>query len=257
MKFECSACGHLGEAEEVRPSGGGIEVVCAACGEANVLEMDGADDDEDAEEAVEEEAGVEDLPDSVRSGLQEKGYGPTNLKMPSDEALERLKPELGPGLRCPKCAKLLRADAENCVRCGLNQEEARRYADGEAPWETPLPGQEAAFEQADLLWSAFEEAPDDEKLANFVELVREEGLYELGIRRLRFHLVDRPEDQKALEALRELAVGIQSHITAARAKAEANADAMNRNIKQFKRRVIVGVLVVGTAIVAILVNIVW
>ena len=282
MKFECSHCGHLGEAEEVRPSGGGVEVVCAECGEASGLEVGSGDSDETEASEAGDESDASDLseaPDSRQSAdllsgeertteiagfevpaepdVDPSSFGSADMTLSNDRAMENLRPQSGAGIRCPKCAKLLRADAQNCVQCGLDIDEARRYDDGEAPWEQPRPGMEEQHEQATLLWEAFEEDQTDEKLRRFVDFVDEERLYEMGIRKLRFYLVDHPDHDVALEGLRECAVGVQGQIHSARAQAEAKADELNSNIKVFKRRLIVGAIVVITISTVVLLAIVW
>lgn len=265
MKVECSECGHLGPAEEVRQGEGGIEVVCESCGAANALEGDGegaaesgsVDGDESPERAGATEDGEADVPDLEYKTPDPSSYGSRELTLDEEEALERLIPEQGAGIRCPKCAALLPGDIENCDRCGLNLDEARHYDDGEAPWQQPPDGLESEHERADLLWSTYRETGDPDDLAQFVDFVDEQRLYEMAIRRLRFHLVDEPDDEAVHQALGELATGVQSQIVAARAQAEADAEELNEEIKRFKRRVAAGIILGGVVLVAIIVSIIW
>ena len=277
MKVECSQCGHLGPAADVRQGDDGVVVVCEECGAANPLDggagegESGGTEDEGAEEAADGEqeaidaaaiAGAE-AAAALSGGSDEESppdpseYGSRDLTLEKEQALDRLVPDRGPGLRCPKCAKLQRADAENCERCGLHLDEARQYDDGEAPWEQPPSGKDAEFERAQLLWSAYEESGDPDDLADFVGFVSEHMFYEMAIRRLRFYLVDHPEDAAAHEALGELASGVQSQIVAARAQAEADAEELNRDIKQFKRRVAAIIVILGAVTILIVANLVW
>lgn len=263
MKVECSECGHLGEAEEVRQGEDGIEVVCEACGATNALEAGdhGASDAESFDGREEAEKGAEadepDVPDLEYETPDPSSYGSRELTLDEEEALDRLIPEHGAGIRCPKCAALLSGEVENCERCGLNLDEARHYEDGEAPWQQPPEGLESEHERADLLWSTYRETGDPNDLAEFVDFVDEHRLYEMAIRRLRFYLVDEPDDEAVHQALGELASGVQSQIVAARAQAEADAEEFNEDIKRFKRRVAAGIILGGVALVAIIVSIIW
>ncbi len=269
MKVECSQCGHLGPAEEVRPTDDGVVVVCAACGEASPLdggdgepaggaEAESAEARSGGDAGPEEDGGAEpDIPDLEYQRPDPSTYGSRELTIDEEEALERLIPERGAGIRCPKCAALLPGDADNCQRCGLDLDEAYRYEEGEAPWQQPREGLEAEYERAELLWSAYCEGGAAGELAQFVDFVEEHRLYEMAIRRLRFHLVDHPDDESVQQALGELASGVQSQIAAARAQAEADAEELNQEIKRFKRRVAAGIIFGGVLVVVIIASIVW
>lgn len=286
MEFRCSECGHIGPAEEVSRTEGGVELECAECGATSPLDVDrgsgedgsrgeGADleaspGSEGAAEAVGEMgADVEGTgasrgrptfdaadPVAVERG-DSAGIGGQSLRVPKDEAVQRLIPETGAGARCPKCAKLLSSEADNCVRCGLDLEEARNYDEGEAPWEGPPPDDDGAFERAEQIWEKFTDEREVEKLDRFVEFADERGLYEMAIRRVRFYLVDRPEDEAARDALEELVSGVQTQIASARAKAEVDAEELNEEIEAFKRKLILSVLGLWAAAIGIFVYLFW
>src|SRR5690554_6481774 len=169
------------------------------------------------------------------------------------DALVALVPAPGVGARCLKCAHLLEMDLDdtpaaeqNCARCGLNQAEAAHYAPGEAPWEQPAVGKEAQFEQAELLWA---QAPEDaQKLENFAKFVLAEDLLELGIRKLRHHLVTHPDDPIAIAQLGELAASMQSRVIVATARARADAQQFEQDVNRYRHRF----LTVAVILIAIL-----
>jgi hypothetical protein len=266
VEIRCDNCSHVGPAAEVRPGQGSVVLVCENCGHENLLsvgEVAGA-------EAAPTDAGVQGEVAGDQSG-QEPPAEPDDRassvaatatageKAPRsdafgnkeqvrvwlrEDALEALIPESGDGVRCRKCARLLPADAENCARCGLNRREAERYAPGEAPWEQPPADKEAEHEQAMLLWDAFADAPDDEaSLDKFVDFVRDEGLLDTGVRKLRFYLVDHPDDTRAVDHLRDLAESLQSKLIVAQVQAKASANEFQEDVSRFKQRFIISALV--------------
>lgn len=201
MEIRCSSCGHVGPASSIANTEAGIELICAHCGHANSLAVPPA----------------QPTPTPV-----EKAKPPKNDWL-SGEALERLIPTPGPGPRCQKCATLLNLSEDSCRRCGLAN-DAAKYALGEAPWEAPAPGKEAATAQALLLWGSVEDNPHDDNLRKFFDFALHEELLELGIRRLRFFLVDHPEHELAVSQLKTLAQSFQAKALVVRAQAEVRAD---------------------------------
>ncbi|MEC9441916.1 MAG: hypothetical protein VYE40_12485 [Myxococcota bacterium] len=271
MDIRCKNCQHIGPAADVRPTASGVELICANCGHANPLEV-GATQAEPADRAAPVARGPEPkqppaptparLPsmgdfqaageidiekarafanaEKARSKQAEVSY----VEEISEKMMERLIPEQGEGPRCRKCAHLLEPSDNNCRRCGLNIADAHRYAEGDAPWERAPRGQEAAFEQAMLLWNAVSERWSDERLDNFVAFVREEKLNELGIRLLRFRLADHPDDMRAVAHLQELVSMMQSRVVVARAQAEVSAQQFGEGVAR-TRTILVGATVVG------------
>ncbi len=208
----------------------GILFVCANCGHGNPVELGSSAPAESVRPATKPTSGE---------------TAPKETKQPDwldDELRARLVPERGEGLRCPKCLHLLADHEVVCARCGLDTERGRRFAPGAAPWEQPPPGKEPEFEQAELLWSSALENRSDDSLEKFVSFVREEGLTELGVRRLREWLVDHPDDEQAIRWLEEIAASFQARIMVARAQAEVSAEKFSDSTEKFKR-----VLLVATA----------
>lgn len=201
MEIRCSRCGHLGAAGSIANTAAGVELICAHCGHANTLDVPKAP-----------------------AKLAEVARQQTNDEWLSLDALQRLVPERGAGPRCQKCAALLDARGGTCARCGLNDEEAQRFAPGEAPWERPPAGKEDVTAQAMLLWGSVEENATDENLQKFHDFVIAEQLLELGIRRLKFFLVDHPGHVLATTHLQEVAQSFQAKAIVARAHAEVRAD---------------------------------
>ncbi|MGM0558270.1 MAG: zinc ribbon domain-containing protein [Myxococcota bacterium] len=268
MEFRCEHCSHVGEPEKVEPSPSGLLLVCANCGQENSLDVGGdptTEHDRDGErtpesagrEAQDADASLEDAPTATADDLarvtgvnlenlrvddatRARGFG-SNEDVRSylrKDALEAMIPEPGPGPRCPKCAKKLDPDVENCARCGLNQREAMSYDEGEAPWEQPPPGKEAEYDQARLLWGALEDDWSEERLENFVDFITEAELLDIGIRRLRFHLIDHPDDELAREYLEDLAESLQSRLIIAQVQAQASADEFQDEVSRFKTRMV-------------------
>lgn len=276
VEIRCSKCHHIGPAAEVRPKGTRLELICANCGHANTLELGASSEatstevasDEAPERPIEESeeraVAVVPAPDEVRVGEDDAtahaadvraqtkaaravgGADATASKgaiVDTEQVMERMIPEPGEGVRCRKCAALLQPHHENCPRCGLNVAESHRYDSGEAPWEQPPAGQEAAFEQAELLWESVTERWDAEHVGKFHAFVREEGLYEYGIRKLRFWLAEYPDDDLALEPLRDLAKLMQSRAIVATSQAQANVAEFEEGVARARVALVVGTLV--------------
>lgn len=281
MEFKCTECGHIGPADEVRPVGDDVEVVCEECGAASSLGDDGSSDREgddaepdetesdsandwvgegdDADVSVEEamETALQSRSDADSEGFwalaeaissDEPDREDHDLTVSQSEALERLLPDESADRRCPKCASPV-GDRRHCTQCGLDLQRAEEYDEGEAPWMRPPEGREEAYEQAKALWKTYDDPEGGEKeLEKFTEFVRDLGLYELGIRKLRFYLVDHPDDERAVEALEKLTEGIQGRIVAAQSKAEADAKELNEEISRLQRGLVWAVLLLCLAV---------
>lgn len=252
MEIRCSECQHVGLPADVVQSDSGVLFVCANCGHGNGVDLGGAKPPAD---------GMSDsvLPETRASEATSTSADVPNLKQRvskrpdwlDDETRARLLPEPGDGLRCPKCLHLLNENATVCSRCGLDTVRARQFAPGDAPWEQPPKGKEGVFEQAELLWRSARENPSHESLEKFVSFVREEGLTELGVRRLREWLVDYPDDEQVVEWLEEIAASFQARIMVARAQAEVSADKFSETTEKFKRVLLVATAAYLTVLLAI------
>ena len=290
MEFRCEHCSHVGEPEKISPSGDGLSLTCANCGEVNSLDLGAASDSvagqvpttsegersESSDDSNDEDVAPTEVADATPRHLAESGgINLENLQVADEpkrrgfgsnedvrtylrtDAMEALVPETGPGPRCPKCAKRLQPNDENCARCGLNQTEAHAYDDGDAPWERPPKGKEAEHEQARLLWDSLEEDWSEERLSNFVEFVTESELLDLGIRRLRFHLIEYPDDQLAREYLRDLAESLQSRLIVAQVQAQASAEEFQDDVSRFKTRMVTAALVFWGGIFLLFLVLFW
>lgn len=257
MEIRCEKCSHIGPAAAVDASDEGVMLTCENCAHQNLLSTGAPSTSTAADTLNPERKSTEHLGPGARDAM--------GVWLRKD-ALVALAPTPGEGARCLKCAHLLGMDLEetpddeqNCARCGLNQAEAAHYTPGEAPWERPPPGKEAAFEQAELLWAAIDDAdPDSEeaelKLENFVEFVVDEDFLELGIRKLRHHLVRHPDDQAAIEQLGELAASMQSRVIVATARARADAQQFEQDVERYRSRfVTVAIILLAISLVLFIV----
>ncbi len=272
MEIRCDKCTHVGPAASVKPGPAGVVLECENCGHENILDVGEADG------AVGESDGSAELVSSSADGASsgsplgdKNAFGDKNVFGDEDafgdkeqvrqwlreDALEALIPQPGSGPRCRKCAWLVEPDAENCSRCGLSRREAERYDPGEAPWERPPDGKEAEQEQAELLWESFADEPDPSTLEKFVHFVRDEGLLNLGVRRLRFYLIDHPDDERAVEHLRDLAESLQSRLIVAQVQAKADASEFQDEVSRFKQRVMVGLVVFWGGIFLLFLVLFW
>jgi hypothetical protein len=254
MQIKCEQCGHVGEVSEIRQGVGGVELICAECGHANALQISAPSPvNPPAQTPVSEAEAPHDpepaAPLPVELGKRGLRDDPVSRASSHDrdvwlvpEALKRLVPEAGEGPRCRKCAHLLSSELDHCARCGLNIEESRRWAAGDAPWERAPKGSEPEFERAMMLWGVAVERWEQERLSAFVEHVRESGLHELGIRLLRFHLIEHPEDSLAISHLKELAEALQSRYIVARAQEEISGQMFQEDMGRV--RVSMGVVMV-------------
>lgn len=247
MDFRCSNCEHVGPAVDVRQTPDGVVLVCENCEHPNVLDVATAVDAEDSPTGSQVD---------FRPAAPTSAVGEDDSVWLKQGALKRLVPEPGDGPRCRKCARLLRSHEQHCARCGLSVAEAESYPEGEAPWERPPAGKEAEQEQASLLWKALRDNPTDENLSKFVGFVREEELLEYGVRKLRLFLIDHPEDDAAVDFLRELASSFQARIVVAQAKAQIRADDFVQKTGRFKQILLWIVFVVwGVIFVVFLANV--
>jgi hypothetical protein len=236
MEIRCAQCGHLGPVKEVRPTADGMALVCAQCDHPNVISA-GAPP---APAPVAAPAAP--LVPALGAAQVAREGRPEREVWLTPQAMRRLVPEPGDGLRCRKCAHLIEADADHCARCGLNIQESRRFAEGDAPWERAPRGSEVEFERATLLWAAARERWDEESAAKFADYARDCGLHELAIRNLRFWLVDHPDDQIALKHLKVLADALQSRYIVARAQEEVSAQAFTHEVGRLRGVLVLAVL---------------
>ena len=279
MDIRCKNCQHIGPAADVRPTAAGVELICANCGHANPLEVQGATSEptpaptpsqaEDRAPRTEDRApapaatGAASDASATTGGINTTGdidierarafaaaekerakpKKEISLTDISEKMMERLIPVQGDGPRCRKCAHLLSPVDEHCRRCGLNIADSHRYAEGDAPWEKAPRGKEAAFEQATLLWASANEQWSDERLDKFADFIREERLNELGIRLLRFRLAEHPDDMRAVAHLQELVSMMQSRVVVATAQAEASAQQFGQDVAK-TRTALIGATVI-------------
>lgn len=266
MRFECANCGH----DNILELGGGVGETSGDTGDASASSADdeagssNADalsDDAPTASATELAAAtgvkLENLKVDDRS--LSRGFG-SNEEIRSylrKDAVAALIPEPGPGPRCPKCGKKIEPDVVNCSRCGLNQREARELDPGELPWEQPPEGKEGEYEQAGLLWDALDDDWDADALEGFVDFIKEHELLDLGIRKLRFHLIEHPDDELAKEQLRDLAESLQSRIIIAQVQAQASAEEFQDEVSRYKTRMITVALLFWGGIFLLFLGFFW
>jgi hypothetical protein len=226
----------------VQPGEDGVDVVCESCASSSPLETEREARDET--ESPDDSAEIPDIPSkqSIESDLSgDTSTSSTrtdhrNVTSIPEDVVDELVPDPEADRRCPKCATPVASPRrEHCADCGLNLEEARSYEEGRAPWEQPDPGREEVFEEARRLWERAVEDHTEEAFEAFVDHVRTHTLFGLGIRKLRFHLVDHPDDEMAVDALRSMASGMEAKMVAARTRAEADAEELQEDISRFKR----------------------
>lgn len=247
------------------PKGGDVLLECANCGHPNVLGVGSSGDPSRSSEADASELagpGVAGPGVGDESFDRERARALLNPKKPTpeeeldrfqEEAMARLVPQPGPGPRCPKCVHLVEPSAKYCSRCGLNVVAARAHLAGDAPWEKAPAGKEDAWEQGQLLWASLEEDWTREKFENFANFVREEGLLEMATRKIKWRLVEEPEDEAARELLAEIASELQSRIIVARARARANVEQFSDVTQRAKTAILWTTLVLWLLILLILV----
>ncbi len=250
MEIRCSQCQHVGPAADVRPTAEGVVLVCENCGAENRLDVSRSDEDSGADGTPETP------PVPIDPGPASASQSAEAKEWMEQGALERLIPEPGTGPRCRKCAHLLGEGESYCPRCGLSVSEANRYPEGEAPWEKAPPDKEAEHEQATLLWRSLQDHPTDENLSKFAEFARDEELLEYGVRKLRRFLIEHPDNERAIEYLRELASSFQARVIVAQAQAQIRADDFVQKTGQFKQILLWVVFVVwGGIFFAFLLNV--
>lgn len=157
--------------------------------------------------------------------------------------LQRLIPDPGPGVRCPKCVSIVDGADAYCAQCGLDLEGAYRHAQGESPWERVSEHQQAEAEQARLLWDATVKQWDAQHVSHYIELIEDAQLHEQGIRNLRFWLVDHPDDALAIDALGTLAKVMQTRMIIAKSHADQDKQLFHQEVSKIRTGLMVGALV--------------
>lgn len=249
MEIRCSRCGHIGPAAQILPGAAGLALVCANCGHQNLLDLGqgGAATPTPAPQDVAPAPQTSTPPAQAPSAPAK----PKPSAIETSALLEKLIPPPGDGLRCPKCANLVRADEDHCSRCGLDQQEASRFSPGQAPWDLPPRAKERSWEQAQLLWQSAVADWSAERVEKFIALIKDEGLHELGVRKLRFFLVDHPQDPLALSALHEVASMMQARVLVARNQADLDKKAFEHDVSKLRSLLMVGSLIFWVVILAL------
>lgn len=268
MEIRCEACKEVGPAAEVRAGAEGMELVCASCGHANLLKV-GSAAEPPAEDAQSRDGDASPAPGPIARAAAERASttasAPTSSASAApgaslsegvvEAAMARLIPVPGAGPRCPKCAHLVDG-ADHCERCGLSQAEAHRFGPGQAPWEAAPSGKEDTFLRLNAAWARAEDG-DAQAMQRFAELAVEEGLVEAGIRRVRFYLVEHPDDARALEALRRLATALQARVTIAASQAAASAESFGKDVRRLRGLLMTVTLALCSLILLLLSAVFW
>jgi hypothetical protein len=187
MRFECSACQHLGEAAQVVPADGGVALICAACGHGTRL--GGAPSPPPAAPSPSPSPAL--APDAAAPA-------PVAPARPAAAAMDpvavirkqglTVDPGSGPE-RCPKCG-YRQGRSASCVRCGVDW---RGLGGRVAPWEEVPPGKEAAAAELERRWLGLlegEEMLREEAREAVVHYAVEHGLLDRLSRRFRFYAQD-------------------------------------------------------------------
>lgn len=245
MEIRCSSCGHIGPAAQIVPGPDGVKLICANCGHANLLVVGAAAaaTPEPKDEVAQLLTQVPAQPPAPKPTPRPLQQAPNAESLITPAFVERLVPTPGDGLRCPKCAHLVRADEAHCSRCGLNQDDAARFEEGQAPWDLAPRGKEDAWERALLMWRSAIASWEQEQVDKFVTLIKAEGLHELGVRKLRFFLIEHPEDPLALAALQDVAAVMQARLLVARNQANLDKQTFEHDVTRLRGLLMIGSLV--------------
>ena len=255
MEIRCTRCQHVGEAAHVIPQPSGVALECANCGHHNALSL--------PKSAPKLDDAVPDPPPGakpaapgpreVARALDQSHALPKSLDLLTPQAMTRLVPEPGPGLRCRKCAHLFLASVQNCPRCGLDVDDAHRYTPGHAPWEQAPSGMAPEFDQALLLWEAASADWRQDTVQKFLQACTAHQFQDLAMRKLRFFLVDHEADPLALEALRTVAGQLQTKAFVAKSQAQAYAMNFGSGIKSARRLLLGGIVLFWVVIMVVFV----
>lgn len=282
MRFECEACGHLGEAARILPSAQGVGLECAQCGHATAL-APAAPVDTVAEapsptlaEAREPDTVAEAPPKAPEAleGPPREGPGtlvesaaPRTLAAPAPlaagidpvEVLRkrgvRIDPGSGPA-RCPKCGFRQQA-VPSCARCGL---ELRALPQGHShPWEVAPPGKEAQVEAMEEGWRALVEQDRLGDEAAREALIRDavrHGLLDRLARRFRFYAQDHMGTPRGDAAALGLASIVEKmHATFLASQGGNAREDMHSNVRRMQAGlyVVVGLMCLGILVLALLI----
>jgi len=262
VEFRCSQCDHLGEAEEIRATDRGTEVVCAECGHGELLEASSSDETPDQSgensggETVDRDE-IERALRSVRSGRTDGDPDSRSNPLDWDATYEHLVPDSEPGPRCPKCIERVEPDDHHCPDCGLGLSDRELLEPGESSAIVTESLQDFVREEADERWSAVTRKADPETFGAYVEWMTRYGGDEEAIRRIRYFLVKHPEDEAALEALDTLTQSLRSRLAAARAKAESESESFQSDVSQFRRYVVSGLAIFWSLALAVAIYLVF
>ncbi len=231
MKFQCEACGHLGEAAQIKPVAGGVALVCAECGHENSLgaapaasappaasEAPKAPSSEPSaappepvvpsEEALEAEAAKVMMGATAQRSSKPQSGGLIPSPPPPDpmRALQKsgLKVDVGQGpVRCPKCGYRQQRPT-SCQKCGL---DLSRPDLGTAPWEKVPPEKADAAQMLDAAWEALLEGDailDPKAREGFINKASATGLLDRAARRFRFFAQDHDGTERGNAAAESL-----------------------------------------------------
>ena len=135
-------------------------------------------------------------------------------------------------------------------------ETAVRYEGSDrekGPWDQPKDEQSSNYEQALLLWDVTREDPNEENFEKFVAFTNETGLTEVQVRRLRWFLVDHPDDEIATHYLREVAQSFQQSLVVAQASSRARAQNFEAGAQRFKQKIMIATAVFWGILVVVMV----
>jgi hypothetical protein len=265
MRFECEACGHLGEAARILPSAQGVGLECAQCGHATTL-APSSPPETVAEAPAPTQAQPARAPDTIaepeRAPAAQAGPGtlveapPRTVEAPEPidpvEVLRKRGVRIDPGsgpVRCPKCGFRQQAVA-SCARCGL---ELRSQPQGQAhPWDQVPAGKEAQVQELEEGWRALVEEDrlgDEEAREALIRRAVSQGLLDRLARRFRFYAQDHHGTPRGDAA----ALGLASIVEKMHATFLATQGGSRQDMGASVRRMQVGLyVIVGVMCLAIL-----
>lgn len=217
MQIVCDSCGHAGEAAAIDVVAGQVEVTCAACGVAQVLQAGAAPREPRRPVAA------------AAAPVRVDPVPATPVAAAAPAPSRRLPP-----VKCPKCGSR-QYDERACHTCGLVFAKVR---EGFRPWERVPPEKRPAVRRADELWQQVEANPGDAGAhKTFVDACKASGISDIAAMRYRHRVADFPDDELSQHYL-EQAVRDAHAVAQAMIGAAGGTDGFHDNVKLVRKGVV-------------------